>query len=420
MALSFTLFTLDNGLRVAHHPDTATPMASLTLLYDVGARDESPALTGLAHLFEHLMFGGSAHIPQFDKPLEAAGGWSNAWTGNDCTCFYEAAPAVNIDTLFWLESDRMLSLAFSPRALEVQRKVVLEEFSQTCLNSPYGDMAHHLRAMAYTRHPYRWPVIGLEPSHISRVTAADVEAFYYSHYAPNNAVLVVSGNVSLERTRALAERWFGPIPRRSVAPRTYGPEPPQTAPREAVVSGRVPQAVVTVAYHMDGFGTRAYHAADAITDLLSVGRSSRFYRNLVLADPLFASADASIIGSREPGLLMLNAAITRPDEASARLAARRLADEARRLADEGPTDHEVARTLARVESQEAFASISYLHKGRALAQHIMHSPGAFADGPCACDPRAIYRTLTASDIRDTAASVLDPSGASTLIYLPAS
>lgn len=245
-----TRFTLPNGLRVVHEQDSATAMVALDVLYNVGARDEHPDHTGMAHLFEHLMFGGSVNIADFDGAIEQAGGRNNAWTNQDYTNFYDIVPAQNAETAFWLESDRMLSLAFSDKALEVQRNVVMEEFKQVCLNQPYGDLGHHMSALAYKVHPYRTPVIGKELGHIESVTQEQVREFFRTHYAPNNAVLAVTGNITLDETRRLAEKWFGPIPRRMVAPRRYAPEPEQTEARRMVVTGNVPQTLVVISYPM--------------------------------------------------------------------------------------------------------------------------------------------------------------------------
>ena len=411
--IHFSRFTLDNGLRVIHHHDPHTPMVALDLLYDVGARDEAPELTGMAHLFEHLMFGGSQNIPEFDTAIENAGGWNNAWTSNDFTNFYDVVPAVNAETAFWLESDRMLALAFSPKALEVQRKVVSEEFKQVCLNKPYGDMAHHLRRTLYTTHPYAWPTIGKELGHIEKVTDDDVRHWFYAHYAPNNAVLAVAGNLSADDTRRLAEKWFGPIPRRDIARRSYLPEPIKEAPVTIEVEGRVPQTLVTVAFPMAAYGEEGYVEADLITDLLASGRSARFHRNLVMRHQLFTRADASIAGSEEPGFLMLNAAISANDTSSIEQARKLMVDEALRLAAAGDvTAHELERAVNRFESNATFNAMSYLMKAQQLAMAEMH-------GEDINDTVPRYRAVTTDSVRTTAARVLDPSRAVTLIYRPA-
>ena len=361
------------------------------------------------------MFGGSANVPDFDAEIERAGGTNNAWTSNDFTNFYDVAPAANFETLLWLESDRMLGLSFSPRSLEVQRSVVIEEFKQTHLNRPYGDVAHRLRELLYTSHPYRYPTIGREISHIERVTLDDVKHFFYTHYAPNNAVIAISGNVTLEQARDGLERWFGPIPARDIAPRLYQPEPVVESPRTMTVTGHVPQPLVVVAYPMAGYGQPGYIEADLITDVLASGRSSRFYRNLVMADSLFTEADASIAGSEEPGFLMLRGRLTDASPEAVERAVEALNSRARELTaaeeDGGLTHRELGRALNRYDSNHRFSMLSYLSRAQELAMAEMHGE----DINRRVDA---YRHITREDVVATAAQVLDPAKACTLIYLP--
>ncbi|MDE5829057.1 MAG: insulinase family protein [Duncaniella sp.] len=407
-----TTFTLGNGLRVIHNYDPATAMVAVDVMYNVGARDENPNLTGMAHLFEHLMFAGSENVSDFDGALERVGGISNAWTSNDFTNFYDVAPAANAETLFWLESDRMLSLSFSEKSLEVQRSVVIEEFKQTHLNRPYGDLSHHLRALLYSVHPYRYPTIGKEIDHLRRVTLDDLRSFYFSHYAPNNAVLAVSGNITSDRVRDLAEKWFGSIPRRDIAPRLYEQEPPVTSPRQERLVRDVPRAMVTIAYPMPGYGQPGYIECDLITDILANGRSSRFYRQLVMQGDLFSDADASISGSDEPGFLMLNGRLNRHDDASVAEARRILTEAASMLATPGDvSEHELTRAVNRYESQATFSSMNYLNKAQTLAMAEMHGEDVNSIIPA-------YRSVTTSDITATAARILNPDSSVTIEYLP--
>lgn len=368
--------TLANGLRVVHSYDPTTAMAAVDVLYNVGSRDESRSLTGMAHLFEHLMFGGSANVPSFDGELESAGGKSNAWTSNDFTNFYDVLPAQNIETAFHLESDRMLRLDFSERSLEVQRGVVIEEFKQTCLNRPYGDISHHLRRLAYAaNHPYSWPTIGLEPEHIAKVTLADVERWFYSHYAPDNAILSVAGSISFEKTVELAERWFADIPARSVAPRRLPDEGFPTADVVETVEADVPQTMIVMAFPMDSYGTARYHGADTVTDILSAGRASRFMRRLLFGESsgLFAAADASIIGSEHRGLLLLTARLTDSSEGAAEKARAMLLEQARALAVASDiSEHEFGRTLNNFEATFRFSNLGYLAKATNLALAEFH------------------------------------------------
>lgn len=402
-------FTLSNGLRVVHNHDSATAMVALNILYNVGARDENENLTGLAHLFEHLMFGGSINIPDFDQAMEQAGGWNNAWTSNDFTNFYDVLPAQNAETAFWLESDRMLSLAFSDKALEVQRSVVIEEFKEVCLNKPYGDMAHHLRDLVYTSHPYRFPTIGKEISHIEKVTQDDVIKFFHSHYAPNNAVLAISGNISLEETKRLAEKWFGDIPQREITPRTYTPEPTQTAPRRKIVTADVPQAVLIKAYHMPGHGHKDYIPCDIITDLLASGRSARFYRNLLMGTDLFTEIDASITGSDEPGYLMLSARLRENSDSAIQQAEETIENEIQKLWNNTITEYELTRTINRFESNNTFSTIGFLPKAQAMAIGEMQ-------GEDINQITSKYRAVTIEQIQQVAEQVLSPNNCSTLVY----
>lgn len=409
--IEYNTFTLSNGLRVVHNYDGATAMVALNVMYNVGARDESPEMTGMAHLFEHLMFGGSVNVPDFDGAIENAGGMNNAWTSNDYTNFYDIVPAQNVETAFWVESDRMLSLAFSDKALEVQRNVVIEEFKQTCLNRPYGDMSHYLRAMVYKHHPYRYPVIGKEISHIEKVTQDDVKEFFYSHYAPNNAVLSVSGNVSFDETCRLAEKWFGSIPVRNIAPRNYPQEPEQVEARREDVKGNVPQLAMVKAFRMPGYGQPNYIECDIITDLLASGRSSRFYRNLLMTTGAFTEVDASIIGSDEPGFMMLNCKLTENDDASINKAESLIMNEVQRLVDGEVSDYELTRTINRFESNFMFSSMGFMAKAQSLANYVMHNEDVN-------DVVNRYRKVTIDDIARVASEIFVPEKSATLIYRP--
>lgn len=409
-------FTLSNGLRVVHSYDPTTVMVAVDVLYNVGARDESRRLTGMAHLFEHLMFGGSVNIGSFDGEIERAGGKNNAWTSNDFTNFYDVVPAQNIATAFHLESDRMLGLDFNERSLEVQRGVVIEEFKQTCLDRPYGDLFHHLRRLAYAEnHPYSWPVIGLEPDHIARVTMDDVRRWFYAHYAPNNAILAVSGRVELDQVQRLAEEWFGDIPAREIAVRSL---PAPGFPAESVVEtvvGKAPLPDVLVAFPMSAYGTEEYFAADAITDLLSAGRSARFQRELLNSDAaegLFAFADASINGSEHEGLLLLHARVNENSAEAIERATRMMIASARRLADSGAVSpRELERSFNNFEADFCFSNIGYLSRAINLAMAEYHGEDI---------NRVVTdrRRLTPADIERTARKILVESPSVTIIYKP--
>ena len=323
----------DNGLRLVHNEDTSTQMVALNIVYDVGARDEHPEHTGFAHLFEHLMFGGSVHIPDYDAPLQLAGGENNAWTNNDITNYYLTVPKSNVEIGFWLESDRMLELAFSEQSLEVQRAVVMEEFKQRCLNQPYGDVGHLLRPLAYQTHPYRWPTIGKDLSHIANATLDEVKEFFFRFYAPNNAVLAVTGNISWEETVRLTEKWFAPIPRRNVPVRQLPQEVVQTAERRQTVERNVP--------------------LDALT------------RRLVQEQKFFSSLDAYISGTRDAGLLHISG---KPSAGvSLEQAEAAVRKELEELKSGFVGEQELEKVKNKFESTQIFGNINYLNVATNLA-----------------------------------------------------
>lgn len=404
-------FTLPNGLRVVHCYDPAAKIAVVTTLYNVGARDEARDHTGMAHLFEHLMFGGSANIPDFDGPLQEAGGYSNAFTSADFTLFYDQLPAHNIETALWLESDRMLSLAFSDKALEVQRSVVVEEFKQVCLNRPYGDLGHKFYGLCFPDHPYGVPVIGRSFAEIEKTTQQDVKDWFFSHYAPNNAVLAVVGNIEPDRLRGLVEKWYGDIPSRPIAPRLYHDQPLPSTPRLLETSGEVPQTVISIGFPMGAYGSELYTATDLVTDVLANGKASRFYRNLLTPGKLFSDIDASIMGSEHPGMLLVNARLLGNGPQAEKDALDAINTELQRLKEDGPTERELLRCQNRIESDRLFSRMQAVQKGQDLAFAEFH--GETFEGNL-----ARYRAVTPDDVRRAARAVLDPNRSSTLIYRP--
>ena len=303
--IHYDQFVLDNGLKVFVHEDNSTPIAAVNILYNVGSRDEDPSRTGFAHLFEHLMFGGSRHIPSYDEPLQKVGGENNAFTSSDITNYYITLPAANVETAFWLESDRMLSLSFDPNVLDVQQKVVIEEFKQRYLNQPYGDVWLKLRPLVYEQHPYRWATIGKDINHIENATLDDVRAFFYKYYLPNNAVLVVAGNVTTEQVKQLCAKWFAPIPAGEQYIRNVPKEPVQTAARHMDISAKVPLDGLYKAYHMPGRFQAGYQATDLLSDMLGRSKSSRLYQQLLRNNPLFSNVGAYLTSSDDPGLLVV-------------------------------------------------------------------------------------------------------------------
>lgn len=413
--MNITRYTLANGLRVVHHYEPRTAMAAVNVLYDVGARDESRSLTGIAHLFEHLMFGGSANEPDFNGAIERAGGVSNAWTSPDFTNFYELMPAQNVEAALRVESDRMLALSFSPDVLRVQRSVVVEEFRQTVLNRPYGRVMHELRDMVYApSHPYSWPVIGLTPEHIERVTDDDVRRWFYAHYAPNNAVLAVSGNVRPDELRRMVEKWFGDIPRRDIAPRSL----PAVALRSGgntwrEITDRVPQPYVLLGFPMPARGEEGYTECDILTDLLSAGRASRLRTRLTGRRPdLVADAEASIMGSEHTGLLMLDCQVVRDDRESILRAREGLLNEATDLTIEGHiSPRELERVLRRHETRHAADSMSAVDNARRLAEAEMHGEDIDAE-------LRRRRAVTRAELAAWARRIFIDSPMATLIVKP--
>jgi zinc protease len=304
--IQFERFKLDNGLRVIFHKDPTTPMAVVNTLYDVGARDEDPEKTGFAHLFEHLMFGGSVHIPDFDAPLQHAGGESNAFTSNDVTNYYDVIPAQNIETALWLESDRMLSLAFTEKSLETQRQVVIEEFKQRYLNQPYGDVWLELRTLAYRKHPYRWATIGKEIKHIEDATMDDVKAFFQKFYNPSNAILCIAGNFELDEVKTLTEKWYGDIPAGIKPPRLIPKEPAQEEYREKMIERAVPSDAFYFAFKMPERKSGDYYVSDLLSDSLGRDKSSRLYVSIQKEQKLVTEISAYITGSLDDGLLIIS------------------------------------------------------------------------------------------------------------------
>jgi zinc protease len=304
--INFKRKTLPNGLTVLFHHDPNTPMAVVNTLYDVGAKDENPERTGFAHLFEHLMFGGSINIPDFDAPLQRAGGESNAFTSNDITNYYDVVPAQNLETALWLESDRMLSLAFTPQSLEVQRNVVIEEFKQRYLNQPYGDVWLQFRPVAYEKHPYQWATIGKNIEQIADASMEEVKAFFFKHYSPKNAILCIAGNLEENRVFDLVDKWYGDIPSGEQYVRNLPKEPEQLQYRELRIEREVPSDAFYYGFKMPGRTEDGYYTADLISDILGRGQSSRLFVRLQKDLELVTEINAYVMGSHDTGLLMIS------------------------------------------------------------------------------------------------------------------
>ena len=391
------------------HEDNSTPMVAVNVLYNVGARDESPDKTGFAHLFEHLMFGGSANIPDFDDPIQNAGGDNNAFTNNDITNFYDLLPAQNIETAFWLESDRMLSLNFDEKVLDVQRKVVVEEFKETCINQPYGDVWHHLSEMAYQVHPYRWPTIGLIPKHVEDATLDDVRDFFHRYYRPNNAILVVAGKVTVAQVKRLAKKWFGPIPFGPVPHRKLPAEPPQVKLQRRINDANIPVNALYLAFHMPGRYEVDYYAVDLISDILANGQSSRLYRRLLKEKELFSQIDCYISGSIDPGLIIIEG---KPAEGVTFEAAEAAIWAELELLKEQPvSERELQKVKNKTESTLLWSEASVLNKAINLAYFEL-----LGDVDLINDEIKWYERVSINDIQRLAKTIFTQENCSELYY----
>ena len=408
--VSFERFTLANGLKVLVHEDPTTPMAVVNILYDVGARDEHPDQTGFAHLFEHLMFGGSVNIPSYDEPLQRVGGENNAFTSNDITNYYITLPSVNLETAFWLESDRMLSLAFSEKSLEVQRNVVCEEFKQRYLNQPYGDVWLKLRPMAYKQHPYQWATIGKSLDHIENANIEDVKAFFNRHYNPSNAIMVVGGDVKLEEVKRLSEKWFGNIPAGEKLARLLPMEDDQTEERKETVTANVPLNAIYKVFHMPSRTEAGYYAADLISDILSRGNSSRLFRNLLKDQKLFSDINAYLTGSLDAGLFVVEG---KPlPGISMEVAEAAIWKELERISTELVPVDELTKVKNKMESTMVFSEMSLLDKAMNLAYFEL-----LGDADQLNSETQKYLDVSAEEIRTQAAHIFRKENSSTLYYL---
>lgn len=408
--VNFDRFSLDNGLRVIVHHDSSTPLVSVNLLYNVGSKDEDPDRTGFAHLFEHLMFSGSVNIPSYDEPVERASGENNAFTSNDITNYYITLPKQNIETAFWLESDRMLSLAFFQQGLDIQKSVVIEEFNQRYLNQPYGDVWLLLRPLAYKVHPYQWPTIGKETAHISQATLEDVKNFFYSHYAPNNAILCVAGDVTTPEIELLANKWFGAIPARDVNKRSIPVEPEQTAPRRLEVVRKVPYSSIYMAYHMCNKLHPDYATTDMISDILSNGKSARLFQSLVKKQNLFSSIDAFVTGDIDEGLFVITG---RPNEGitlqQAELAINSVLSN---LIDNGIDKYELSKVKNRFESSFTFELTSTTEKAMNLCYNEL-----LGDANLLNQTVETYLSVNSEDIMRVSKNLFKPENSSVLLYI---
>ena len=407
--IQFDRFVLDNGLRVLVHEDPSTPMAVVNVMYDVGARDEDPAQTGFAHLFEHLMFGGSVNIKEYDEPLQRAGGENNAYTTNDLTNYYCQLPAQNIETAFWLESDRMLSLAFGEKSLATQRKVVCEEFKEHYINKPYGDVWHKMRSLAYTVHPYRWMTIGAALSHVENAKIDDVKNFFFKHYRPVNAILVVAGNVKLEQVKRLAEKWFGPIEMGRKYERQLPVEPLQTEARKLEVEANVPLDAFVKTWHMDARLSPGYYAADLLTEILGGGAASRLYQTLVKEKQYFSSIDCYHFGSLDAGLVSVDGKLVKG--VSMETAVKAVDEEIEKLKASKIEAKELQKVINRTESVIAFEDMSVMSRASSIAFYEL-----LGDAGMMNTEFQKYQAITIDSIHDYANKIFANNNSNTLLY----
>lgn len=407
--IEYEKFKLKNGLTVIVHVDKSSPLAAVNLLYDVGARDEESTRTGFAHLFEHLMFGGSKNIPDYDKVVQQIGGSNNAFTTNDITNYYLTLPSSNLEVAFWLESDRMNQLDFSQKSLDVQRNVVIEEFRQRYLNQPYGDAMLLLRPLAYKDHPYKWATIGKEISHIENAKLEDVEAFFYSHYGPQNCILSVSGNVNISEVKQLAEKWFGEIPNRSGYNRKLQQESKQIESRVQEVTRKVPADSIYMSFHMDEKMSHGYYVKDLLSDVLSRGQSARFNQELIKKKKLFGNIDAYVSGSLDPGMFIISGKLL--SGITMETAEKAIWEELEKLISDSVKERELQKLKNKIESTTVFEEIGVLNKAMNLASFELVGDAALINQEV-----EKYHKITSEEVTEHAEQLFRKENSSTLRY----
>ncbi len=408
--IHFKRFTLENGLKVLVHEDRSTPLVAMNILYDVGSRDEDPEITGLAHLFEHLMFGGSKNIPDYDTPLQLVGGENNAFTNNDITNYYLTIPSENIETGFWLESDRMLELDFSQKNLDTQKNVVTEEYNQRYVNQPYGDAVLKLRPLAYKVHPYRWPTIGMDISHIRNVNLEQIKSFFFSHYAPNNAILSLTGNINYDTAYKLSQKWFGPIEKRTIEPRNLPEEPLQTEERILNIERDVPSDALYKFWHIGPRNSNDFYTIDLITDLLAGGESGRLHTRLVREKKLFSEINAYMTADIDPGLMVVQGKLM--SGVDLKQADNLVNEVINSLLDPNGLEEEMEKVKNKFESSTVFSRTSILNKAANLSFFELLGNAELINNEIDS-----FRSVTAEMVFDTIRRCFIPSNCSTLNYI---
>lgn len=407
--IKFTRFSLDNGLRIIVHEDRSTPLVAMNILYIAGSRDEDPDHTGLAHLFEHLMFGGSVNIPEYDIPLQLAGGENNAFTNNDITGYYLTVPSENIETGFWLESDRMLELNFSQENLDIQKNVVIEEFKQRYLNQPYGDAMLKLRPLAYKVHPYRWPTIGMDISHIEKTDLSQVKDFFFTHYAPNNAIITLTGRITPALAYDLSVKWFGPIDKRAANKRELPVEPAQTEERILSLEKDVSSNALYKAWHVGPRTGENFHTVDLITDILAGGESGRLYTKLVREKNLFNEINAYTTADIDPGLVVITGKLMKGIDPL--FADKAINEVINNLKNRAVGVYELNKVKNKFESSMVLSNTSVLNKAMSLSYYEL-----LGDADIINNEIDFYKAVTTEMILETAQKYLIPSNCSTLFY----
>lgn len=407
--INYKRFTLENGLRVLVHEDKSTPLVAMNILYDVGSRDEDPGSTGLAHLFEHLMFGGSVNVPEYDMPLQMVGGENNAFTNNDITNYYLTIPSENIETGFWLESDRMLELDFSHKNLDTQKNVVTEEYNQRYINQPYGDAILKLRPLAYKLHPYRWPTIGMDIVHIENTDLDQIKKFFFSHYAPNNAIIALTGNIGYDLAYKLTQKWFGPIARRDVKKRNLPAEPVQTEERRLILEKDVPSTALYKVWHTGPRTSSDFYTLDLITDLLAGGESGRLYNKLVREKKLFSEINAYITSDIDPGLIIVQGKLMKGIDIQH--AEESINKVITGLLDKNGILDEMEKVKNKFESSTVFSNTSILNKAVNLAMYELLGNPELINREVEA-----YRNVSLDMVMEAAGRYFVTSNCSTLYY----
>ena len=399
---------LPNGLKVVFNRNRSSQLAVVNMAYTVGARNEQPGKTGLAHFLEHLMFTGTFDVPSFDELLQSAGGESNAWTNNDLTNFYDVLPVNNLEVAIALEADRMCGLRLDDKSFESQKSVVVEEFKQRCLNVPYGNQEHLLRDLAYKVHPYRWPTIGQTVDDVQGITKDDVKYYYNNYYVPSGAVLSIVADADADEVLSMVERQFGDIEKTGTDKRPYSPEPEQQESRRLVTRQNVPYRRIVRAYHMGDRLCADYAECDILSDVLSNGRSSRLYRNVLAKGDLVSAIDASITANHDAGILKIQASLLPGVDFDKVEAA--IDSEIEQMLDDVTID-EIKKCINKYESNALFSNLTIEERASNMAQCCI-----LGDVNMINTEIDKYQAVTCRSFVESAQKLLRTSNCSTLYY----